>query len=103
MDQLLSIVIENRLTLALIRLLAVTDDIDVGIVEPIFFQGASLEALDQIVDFGATKIKDRNDIERFFEHFCLLGIARNAIENERIGLGMEPACPRTVMNEIAPK
>src|SRR6266481_2825864 len=76
-NQFLSVVIEDWLAFALIGFLPVPNHIDVGVVEPILLERAALESLNQLINFRATKIENRNNLERFFKHFGLVRIPGN--------------------------
>jgi len=72
---------------------AAFDDFVIDVVEAIFLQRAAFQA---VVDFGfvgAGEMEDAADIQFRFEHFGLVEIARDAVEDEKIDLGFEPASP----------
>src|SRR6266478_5259551 len=102
-NQFLSVVIEDWLAFALIGLLPVPNHINVRVVEAILLQRAALKPLNQLINLGAAKVKNRDDFQRFLEHFSLARIAGNTIENKRIRLGMEPARSCAVVNKFTPK
>ena len=102
-NQFLSVVIEDWLAFALIGLLPVPNHINVRVVEAILLQRAALKPLNQLINLGAAKVKNRDDIERFSKHFGLARIAGDAIEDKRIRLRMEPAGARAIVDEIPPK
>src|SRR5580765_6448799 len=102
-NQFLSVVIKHWLALAFVRLLTVSNDINVGVIEPILLKRAALQPLNQFIYLGATKVEDRDYIQCFLEHFSLACIAGNTIQNKRICLGMEPASSCAVMNKLTPK
>src|SRR5437899_5831479 len=103
MNQFLSVVIEDWLAFALIGFLPVPNHIDVGVVEAILLQRSALKPLNQLIYLGAAQVKNRHNIERFLEHFSLVRVAGDAIQNQCIRLGMEPARAGAVVNEFAPK
>src|SRR5438552_19021501 len=103
MQKLLAVILEHRFAFALVGFQTIANDVDVRVVEPVFLERATLEALDQIIHLGAAQIKDGHDIQGIPEHLSLVFVAGDAIEHEGVLLGMETASLGAAIDEIAPE
>src|SRR2546423_2937409 len=103
MDDFAAIKIEHRLAFALVRLQASFDHVNICIIQPIFFERAALQPVGEIILFFAAQIKNRDDLQSIAEHLSLPSAAGNAVQHERVIVGMEAAGMGAVVNEFAPQ
>ena len=103
MHQLRAVETQERFGFLLIDFQPMTDDVEIGIVKPVFFQRATLEALDEGIEIFTVQEKYRPHIQHSIEHLCLVQIARDAVQDEDIFLGMKPSDPFAVLDKIPPQ
>src|SRR5581483_7815738 len=99
----LAVELQHRLGFALVGFEAVLDDREIGVIEAVLAERAALEALHQLVHVGAVEINDRADVKGVIEHLRLMDIAGNAVEDERVLLGMKVMGLDHVIDELAPE
>ena len=90
-DDLGAVEIEDGPGFTLVGLQALADDFEVGVVEAVVAEGAALEAFGQLADVSAGEAEDGADIERVAQNLGLARVPRNAVEHERVALGMKAA------------
>lgn len=103
MHEMFAVKIQDGLGFLFVRLQAIADHVQAGVVQSIFLQSAALHAQHEIVEILAAQIKDRDDVQRVAQHFSLVPIAGDAIQHERVGFRNEPAGLGGVFDELAPK
>jgi hypothetical protein len=91
MDDGLGIELEDVAGFAFVGLEPALDDLDVGVVEPVFLEGATLDAGDEFTVVRAAQVQDHEDIEGFGKDLGLLPVARDAVQDEEILIGLELA------------
>ena len=88
-DQLGAVIIEHRFGFLIVDLEAALDDIGIDVVQSVFLQGASLQAVEDLGFVGAEEMEDAVDIEAGAEDFRLVDVAGNAVEHEEVDVGLE--------------
>src|SRR6185312_10741192 len=91
LDEVLAVKFQHRLGFFFVSLEPVANDLEAGVIEAIFLERAALQALDEIIEIGGAEIKNPDDVQGVLEHLSLVRIARDAVQHERVGLGIEPA------------
>src|SRR5689334_2706107 len=77
MNQFFSVIIEDRLTFALIGFLPVPNDINICVIEAILLKRAALKPLNQFIDLGAAEVKNCDDIKCLLEDLSLVRVTGN--------------------------
>lgn len=94
---------QHRLGFLFVNFEAVPDDVEIGVVQPVFLQRPALQALHERAEVGAMQIKNRFYIQRAAEHFCLMNIAGDPVEHKDIALGAEAADVFAAFDELPPE
>src|SRR5580704_4607888 len=102
-NQLAAIEIQDRVGFALIGFEAMLDDIQVGVVEAVFAQGAALEAVHEFFEIWAAKVKNAAHVQRVLEHLSLADVAGDAVQDESVRGGLETAGALDVYDELTPE
>ncbi len=102
-DDLFSVEVQHGSGFFFVNFQTFADHIEIGVVQAIVLEGAPLHPGDEIFLFIGRKIKNGDDVERIFQHFRLMQVARNAVEHQRVRIGMKPPHLRGGVNEFAPK
>ena len=89
MHQFRAIEAQQRFSFLLIYFQTMTDDVEIGVVEPVFFERATLEALNEGIKVFTVQEKYRTHIQHPIEHLCLVQVARDSIQDEDIFLGVK--------------
>jgi hypothetical protein len=95
--------VEDGLAFAFIDLEAVPDDFEVGVIEPVLFEGTPLETGHQLLHIGWSEVEDCFNFESVFEHFGLMNIPGDTVKNERVFVGVEATSFGHAFDEVAPK
>src|ERR1051326_1816553 len=102
-DDLLAVKVQDRLCFSMVGFESCLDYVDIRIVEPVLFQGPTLEPLNEIVGFGAAQIENGFYVQCLAEHLGLVDVSRNAIEHQRIVVRMKTPDFRHIINELVPE
>ena len=84
-----SIMFEHRLGLGFVSRKAAFDDFLIGVIKAIVFQGAFFQPGEKGIAIRAGKMKDLFHIDQFIHDLGLTDVARNAIKDEHIDVGLE--------------
>jgi hypothetical protein len=103
MHNFLAVKIQNWFGFVLVRFEAMPDNVQIGIVKPVFTKCAPLEAFHQFVHVGAAQIKYGADIQGIPQHFRLMGAAWNAVEDEGVGVRIKPPGLDAIFDELLPE
>ncbi|MDB6067141.1 MAG: hypothetical protein JWR26_3349 [Pedosphaera sp.] len=79
------------------------NDLKVGVVETVFAESAALEAFDELVHVCAAEIEYGADVEGIMEHFGLVDVTGDAVEDKGVLVRIEAAAALAVFDELAPK
>lgn len=102
-DDFPAIKVQHRLGLAFVGFEPRADDFDVRIVQPVVLERAALHPRNEVFKIGAAHVKDGGDVDKFAEHFCLMDVARDAVEHQRIAARMKPPGRRQAVRELLPQ
>lgn len=97
-DQIIGIIIKQRLGFVLIGLEPPGDHFVAGVVETVFLEGAFAKPAVKFLTVWAGKVEDLEDFDVVLEDFCLLNIARNAVEDEEIDVWFEKVAVFAALN-----
>ncbi len=103
MNALATVKFQDRHRFIFVNFEPFTDDVQVGVVEAVFLDGAALNAVDEAFFVIAFEVENGDDIKNAAQHFRLMNIARNAIQHQRVMLGMKPADLGGVDDVLPPK
>ena len=102
-DDFLSVKIQHGPGFFFVDFQAFTDHVEIRVVEAVVLEGAPLHARDEIFLFPGREVKNSDDVERVAQHFRLMHVARNAVEHERVGVGMKPSHLFAGVDDLAPQ
>src|SRR5688500_4788119 len=103
MNQLWTIKIEDRFGLAFVGLQPCPDDVEVGVIQPVVAESASLEPLDQFGEIGTGQVKDGDHIQSIRENAGLLEVAGDAVKNHGVAFWIEPGGVRSAVDVRTPE
>ena len=103
MDEAFAVEVQDGLGFLFVNLQALTDDIQVGIIQAVVLERAALHPGDEVFLFLRREIKHGDDVEVVAQHFGLMDVARDAVEHEGVGVGMKPPHLDAGRNEVAPQ
>ena len=84
MNQFPPIKAKHRLGFLLIDLEPLPNDIEICVIQSIFFQGPPLQSLDERIEIRAMQVKDCPHVEGVRQHLGLVQITRNAVQHQRV-------------------
>jgi hypothetical protein len=90
-DEVRRVELEGLEGFGFVSLEAALDDLDIGVVEAIFFEGAALHTLDEFGGVVAGEVKDDEDVEGGGEDFGLRAVTGESIEDEEMAVGVKGA------------
>ena len=64
----------------------------VRVVHPAFFERAFAHAAGELIAVGAREVEDLKDVDVFGHQLCLGDVARDAIEDEEVDVGLVGVC-----------
>lgn len=102
-DQLRAVEIEHRLRLVFVRDLALANRLIVGVVDAVFLERAALDAVVKLLLVGAGEVDHLLNVEAVGEHARLVAIARDAVEHEAVGLGLETSGGDELLDLLRPE
>ena len=82
----------SRSALGAILFISVEPSLDhllIGVIEPVIFQGALFQALEQRFAIRAGEVEDFSNVDHVLHDFRLTDISRNAVKHESIDIGFE--------------
>ena len=84
-----SVEFEHGLALVFVGLNAAFDGFVFGIVPAVFLERAFAQAAVEFLTIGATEVEDVDDVDVLLHDLGLLDIARDAVEDEEVDVGLE--------------
>jgi hypothetical protein len=102
-EEFWAVEVEDGFALAFVDFEAVPDDIEVSVIEPVFFEGTALEASHEFLHVGRAKIEDGLNFESVFEHLGLVNIPGDTVENQRVFIGVEATSFGHAFDEVPPE
>ena len=88
-NELRTVKIEDRLGLALVNLQTLPNGIEVRVIKPVFLQSPPLQPLDELIHVRAAQVEDAANIQGILQYFGLMRGAGNAVEHERVLIGLK--------------
>src|SRR5689334_18149201 len=88
-DAFLRVVGQHRARFSFINVEPFLNDLLIGVIESVIFQGALFQAHKQRFAIRTSEMKDFSDVDHVLHDFCLADISWNAIQHESIDIGFE--------------
>ena len=102
-DHLIAVVSQQRPGFLVVGLEPVFDHLFVGVIETVVPQGTPLEALDQLGPVRAGQMKNFPHPDNVLQHLCLVDVARDAVEHQKIVVGMKSVRLDALIDADLPK
>ena len=100
---LIAVVSQQRPRFLVVGLEPVFDHLFVGVIETVVPQGTPLEALDQLGPVRAGQMENFSHPDNVLQHLRLVDVARDAVEHQKIVVGMKSVRLDALIDADLPK
>ena len=102
-NHVITVVSQQRPGFLVVGLEPVFDHLFVGVIETVVPQGTPLEALDQLGPVRAGQMKNFSHPDNVLQHLRLVDVARDAVEHQKIVVGMKSVRLDALIDADLPK